>query len=410
MSERLPFIDIAVIGGGAAGFFFAANIDPSYKTVIFEKSSKVLSKVRISGGGRCNVTNAEREIPFLLKNYPRGNKELRGPFHTFATADTWNWFSERNVKLKAEKDGRVFPVSDSSEDIARCLMDEINKRSVKVELNKVLQNIHKEGEFFKLSFADSELNCKYIFLAVGGNPSLKFYDLIKEIGHTITPPVPSLFTFNIPNNNITSLMGLSVPDATVEIRNLKVKRTGPLLITHWGFSGPAILKLSAEAARSLADLNYDFNISVRWISPDLDPEEIIANEIRYSGSRIISSRALFALPSRLWSYLCEKTSVSGKWSELNSLSRKKLISSLINDVYYIKGKTTFKEEFVTSGGVSLKEINFKTLESRIVPGVFFGGEILDIDALTGGFNFQAAWTTSYLAASELNQRKKIAGI
>ena len=399
---------IIIIGGGAAGFFCAVNcarLNPRASVTILERSSKVLAKVRVSGGGRCNVTNSCFDNRELAKNYPRGEKELLSAFDRFSVKDTIEWFESRGVKLKAEEDGRMFPITDSSETIITCLMEEARKYNVQIQLNCDVIKIEYTDHFTLTLVHGETLTCDKLVIASGGRPKESSYDWLRELGHTIEKPVPSLFTFNIPNKKLTELMGVSVPEARVKITGTKLENKGPLLITHWGLSGPAVLKLSAWGAKILSELDYNFNIQVSWL-PKLNEEklriEFDAMRKEYSAKMIVNTRP-FDLPKRLWEYQLNKAGIplEMRWADMPKKKLNMLINSLVNDEYKVAGKTTFKEEFVTCGGISLKEIDFKTMQSTIVPGLYFAGEVLNIDGVTGGFNFQNAWTTGWLAAADI---------
>ncbi len=404
--------NVIVIGGGAAGFFAAitcALTNPALQVLILEKSGKLLSKVRVSGGGRCNVSHACFDVAELVKYYPRGGRELLGPFHAFSPHDTVSWFSERGVAIKTEADGRMFPVSDQSSSIVECLMNEAEKAGVGIRLNSGVQSIQGVGhDSFELTLQDeTKLLANAVIVASGGSASLKSFNWLGELGHTIIPPVPSLFTFNIPKNSITELMGVAVESAQVKIVGTKFITEGPLLITHWGMSGPSILKLSSLAARKLEEFQYNFSIHINWLQ-QFGEEELrntLQNYRTTLARKKISASNPFRLPKRLWEYLLSKALPASEkeWAQLSNDELRKIMASLIADEYVVNGKTTFKEEFVTCGGISLKEIDFKTMQSKLQPGLYFAGEVLDIDAVTGGFNFQAAWTTGYLAGSSVAQ-------
>lgn len=399
---------IIIIGGGAAGFFCAVNcarLYPLAKVIIIEKSSKLLAKVRVSGGGRCNVTHHCFDKSELVKNYPRGEKELYSPFSRFSVTQTIEWFGERGIKLKTEEDGRMFPVSDTSETIINCLLDEAHRYNVQIVTNCTVEKIIPDhlSKTFALTFANGETTtCDKLVIATGGGPKESSYDWLLQLGHSIVKPVPSLFTFNIPNKKLTELMGLSVPQAKVKIAGSKLESYGPLLITHWGLSGPAVIKLSAWGAKLLNELNYDFNIRVSWV-PKLNEEklriELDAIRKEHTAKMVFNTKP-FDLPKRLWEYLLHKAEVASdlRWADMPNKKLNVLISLLTGDEYKVSGKTTFKEEFVTCGGINLKEIDFKTMQSTKVPNLYFAGEILNIDGVTGGFNFQSAWTTGWLAA------------
>jgi len=396
---------IAVIGGGAAGFFAAINCAahyPQHQITIYEKSSKLLSKVSVSGGGRCNVTHACFDNKILSTNYPRGQKQLLSAFSRFSTNDTVKWFESRGVMLKTEKDGRLFPVSDDSQTIIDCFLHEANKLQVQVKVKSAVTGISKASDGkINLSFMDDQtLAVDAVLIASGGSPYEQGFNWLKDLGHEIIPPVPSLFTFNIPDNPVKRLMGVSVDHAKVKIIGTNLSEDGPVLITHWGMSGPAILKLSSRAARILAEKNYRFTIRLTWL-PELQEDELREqlNELKRSSRKLIRVQSPFVLPKRLWEYFLQKIKISDElqWANLSKEQLVQLIRVLLYDEYVVSGKTTFKEEFVTCGGLALNEVDFKTMESKKVKGIYFAGEILDIDALTGGFNFQAAWTTGFIA-------------
>jgi predicted Rossmann fold flavoprotein len=400
--------NIVIIGGGAAGFFCAVNcarLNPKANVILLEKTSKLLSKVRVSGGGRCNVTHNCFENYELVKNYPRGEKELHSSFDRFSVTETINWFEERGVKLKTEEDGRMFPVTNTSETIINCLIDEALRHKVDIRTNSIVDKItpDRSTNTFALTLADGDLlHCDKLLIATGGSPKESGYDWLQELGHSIVKPVPSLFTFNIPNKRLTALMGVSVPQAKVKIVGHNLEYQGPLLITHWGLSGPVILKLSAWGAKLLNDSNYNFNIHVSWIT-NLNEEKLRSefDTIRKENiAKLVFNTKPFDLPKRLWEYLLYKAEVTNelRWADMPKKKLNVLINSLISDEYKVSGKTTFKEEFVTCGGINLKEIDFKTMQSTIVPNLYFAGEVLNIDGITGGFNFQNAWTTGWLAA------------
>ncbi len=400
---------LIVIGGGAAGFFCAVNaarMNPSLKVLIIEKNNKVLSKVKVSGGGRCNVTHACFEISELIKKYPRGQNFLKKSFHWFNATNTIEWFQERNVALKTETDGRMFPESNDSQTIIDCLLREATKYNVEMMLNCEVKEIIAENNSFILLTPDSRLlTSDYLCIACGGYPKSSQMDWLQKIGHSFETPVPSLFTFNIPNNKITELMGVSVENATVKIAGTKLQEQAPLLITHWGMSGPAVLKLSAWGARQLADKNYHFEISVNWLGNRNENElrdEWLFFRDRFAAQKI-GNKNPFELPNRLWIHLLRESFIdeSLRWAELTSKQQNKLIQTLTAQTFLVKGKTTFKEEFVTCGGIKLNEIDPKTMQSKIVPHLFFAGEITDVDGVTGGFNFQNAWTGGWIAAKAI---------
>lgn len=398
-------MNIAVIGGGAAGFFAAITAKerhPKSTVTIFEKNQKLLSKVKISGGGRCNVCNATTSIAALSKAYPRGSKQLKKAFQIFSTSDTVDWYAKRGVELYAQDDLRMFPTSNNSQTIIDCLLNQCKQLEVQIQLSKGVKSIHPSEQILKMKFlSGEEASFDKVIIATGGYPSSKSFNWLRNIGHGIVEPVPSLFTFNMPAENITSLMGLVAPMVQVNIQGSKLKSSGPLLITHWGMSGPAILKLSAFAARELHECQYSFKVQVNWANEnnnELVRSALIQTAVSTPKKQIGNSRC-YGIPERLWLYFLKKCSIDRKkiWAELPKKSLHKLVSVLCNDVYNVKGKTTFKEEFVTSGGIELSEVNFKTMQSKIHPNVYFAGEVLDIDGITGGYNFQSAWTTAFIA-------------
>jgi predicted Rossmann fold flavoprotein len=406
-------LKIIVIGGGAAGFFAAINcasLNNNSEVLILEKSSKILSKVRVSGGGRCNVTHACFDNAALIKNYPRGEKELRNVFSRFSTTDTITWFKERGVELKTETDGRMFPTSNSSETIINCLMQEADKLGVKIKMGVDITEISKNQDhtFSLLANGGGSFNCDKLIIATGGNAKASAYEWIEKLGHTIHKPVPSLFTFNIPNNTITELMGVAVPFAKVKIVSTKLETEGPLLITHWGLSGPAILKASAWGARILSDLNYNYTVLVNWLPKHTEEKLRIEfnNQREENASKAIMNCCPFELPKRLWEHLVKKANIedSVRWADLPKKNANQLINCLINDDYKVQGKTTFKEEFVTCGGINLKEIDLTKMESKIIPNLFFAGEVIDVDGITGGFNFQNAWSTAWVVAQTISSQ------
>lgn len=394
---------VIVIGGGAAGFFAAINTTlhfPGASVAILEKSNKLLSKVRISGGGRCNVTHHCFENGELVKNYPRGEKELRQVFPRFAVQDTITWFGNRGVKLKVEADGRMFPQSNSSETIINCLMEEAHRLGIRISMQEEVLSLEKNSGLLNVHTNKGLYEADAVICCTGGHHQAKHYEFIKRAGHSIAEPIPSLFTINLPGSGIRELMGLSVKQATVKMTKARHSYTGPVLITHWGLSGPAVLKLSAFAAKDLFEQQYHTDIVVNWTGL-LNEEEAKAQL-----SQSLSSRALmlntpqFELPRRLWDYLLAKAGIGAEkiWAELGKKQLNVLAQLLARDVYAMQGKTTFKEEFVTCGGVSLKEIDFKTMQSKVMPGLYFCGEVLNIDGITGGFNFQNAWSTAWIAS------------
>lgn len=399
---------LIVIGGGAAGFFCAVNaarLNPLLKVIIVEKSNKVLSKVKASGGGRCNVTHACFEISELVKRYPRGQNFLKKAFHWFNTNDTIKWFEDRGVPLKTENDGRMFPVTNDSQTIIDCLIREANKYNIEILFHTEVKAIHKTEAGFLLETGSTKLMADFLCIACGGYPKATQFEWLKQMGHTIEDPVPSLFTFNIPNNSITALMGISVEKATVKVQSSKLTETGPILITHWGLSGPAVLKLSAWGAKELAQLQYDFSITVNWL-PGYN-ENSLRTEWQHlrnqHATQKIGTKNPFDLPNRLWLYMLDLCAISNdlRWTDLSAALQNKLIKILTGQSFAVKGKTTFKEEFVTCGGVKLSEIDVNTMQSKLMPDLFFAGEVMDIDGITGGFNFQNAWTSGWIAAKHI---------
>lgn len=396
---------IGIIGGGAAGFFAAIQAKtnhPDSTVIILEKSNKLLSKVKISGGGRCNVTNSETSITELSKAYPRGGKQLKKLFQEFSNEHTLEWFTSRDVPLYAQDDQRVFPVSDNSQSIVDCLMSEVEKLNITIKTETTVKKLETTVEGINVFFDNiNSLFFNKVIVAAGGSPKKSGLQWLEDLGHKIETPVPSLFTFNMPKEKIKTLMGVAVDHATTRIQGEKLIGNGPLLITHWGMSGPAVLVLSSFGARLLADKNYQFNLQVNWTNEQ--NQEVVREEIQKimseHGQKQLQNMRPYNLPSRLWLFLLEKAELPlvQKWDEIGKKGVHKLIEVLANDVYAVSGKTTFKEEFVTCGGVSLSSVNMKTLESKHMPGLYFAGEVLDIDAITGGYNFQAAWTTGFVA-------------
>ena len=406
---------LIVVGGGAAGFFCAVNaarLSPSLEVVIVEKTNKLLSKVRVSGGGRCNVTHACFSIAEMIKKYPRGASFLKKAFHHFFTTDTIAWFKDRGVELKTESDGRMFPISNNSQTIVDCLLQEANRYGVEILMNKEVKAVKKISDGFELIFSnDTTLVANFLCIASGGYPKSTQFEWLHQIGHTIEAPVPSLFTFNMPGNPINALMGISVERAQVKIIGSKLSEEGPLLITHWGMSGPAILKLSAWGARELAAKNWQFGIIVNWL-PAYN-EQTLKDKfqlIRFDiAAQKIVNRNPFLLPQRLWEYLLQQSGVNenSRWADLPAKEQNKLIKNICAQEFSVNGKTTFKEEFVTSGGIALEEVEHNTMQSKIEPGLFFAGEVLNVDGVTGGFNFQNAWTTGWIAANAIAGKCKL---
>ncbi|NJW53090.1 BaiN/RdsA family NAD(P)/FAD-dependent oxidoreductase [Salinimicrobium oceani] len=401
--EPLSF-DIIIIGGGAAGFFTAINaaeMAPGARICILERGKDVLNKVRISGGGRCNVTHAEFLPKELTRNYPRGEKELRGPFHNFMTGDTIEWFEKRGVPLKIEEDGRMFPESNSSETIIDLFLEESKRLKIELLTKRAVQQLQQKNDLWEISTSQENFTAKKVLVATGSNP--KMWNLLQDLGHSIVPGVPSLFTFNISDKRIKDLPGVAT-NAIVKLKKDKLETSGPLLITHWGMSGPAILKLSAWGARELCD-KKNFEIEVNWL-PEVSSEDV-EEELRLQkgekAKQFVHKRALFELPKRLWQSLLQASGIEPgvRWADLNRQQLESLTEELTCGTFQVHGKSTFKEEFVTAGGVELKEVNFKTFESKVYKDLFLAGEVLNIDAITGGFNFQNAWTGGFLAAQAM---------
>lgn len=398
-------MEVAIIGGGAAGFFSGIHVKINYpdaNVTIFEKSKKVLSKVKISGGGRCNVTNNCPDIDLLAKAYPRGSKKLRQAFYSFNTQHTMEWFESRGVKLVTQEDHCVFPRSQDSQSIIDCFMNEVNKLGVGVQTQANITEIHPEADQLSLKINDAYKPFDKVIVTTGGSPKEKGLEWLKNCRHEIETPVPSLFTFNMPNESIRELMGVVVEKALVKIQGEKLLGDGPLLITHWGMSGPAILKLSAFGARILANKNYSFKIHVNWVNElNQDVVRAYVNDLILTNpKKQLNNVRPYLIPKRLWDYLLNKAdlAIDKQWNALNKKEINRIVQLLAEDSYEVSGKTTFKEEFVTCGGISLSSINFKTMQSKEVPNLYFAGEVLDIDGITGGFNFQAAWTTAFIAA------------
>ncbi len=402
----MPEKKLVVIGGGAAGFFCAVNaarLSPGLKVVLIEKTSKLLSKVKVSGGGRCNVSNACFSIAEMIKKYPRGSSFLKKAFHHFFTTDTVAWFTERGVALKTEPDGRMFPESNSSQTIIDCLLNEANKYGVEILMNTSVKSLEKTNAGWNLLLSNKNMAADFVCIACGGFAKPEQFDWIKNTGHTIENPVPSLFTFNIPGNSISTLMGISLENAAIKIAGTKLHDTGPLLITHWGLSGPAVLKLSAWGARELATKNYAFTIFVNWL-PAFNENSLRdkMQQLRFDiASQKMVNRNPFGLSSRLWEYFLQTSGIAAdiRWADLPAKEQNILIKILCSQEFHVKGKTTFKEEFVTAGGVQLNEIDVNTMQSKTAAGLFFAGEILNVDGITGGYNFQNAWTTGWIAAN-----------
>ena len=408
---------VIIIGGGAAGFFgaiaCAENTNGDVDIRIFEKSSKFLSKVKISGGGRCNVTHDLVDSLSFLENYPRGERELIGPLTRWSQEDTVWWFREHGVDLKTEEDGRIFPVSDSSQTVIDSLTSAAINGGVITKENFHVNQIIKldDGGFhIHINGEEKPIGVDFILIASGGIRSGSSRELLHSVDHKYSYPVPSLFTFEIKDNELNDLSGLSVDHADVEVSSLGIKNSGPLLITHWGLSGPVILKLSALGARLMEKINYQFTIRVNWLGDTWTNDrlrQVIDSKRDDSGSRIVEKKSpLKEMPNRLWRRICRKTGIKNglKWSELTRDSIIKLINHLISEEFEVTGKSLNKEEFVTCGGVKMEDIDLRTMESKIVKNLFFAGEVMDVDGLTGGFNFQSAWTTGRIAGEEIARR------
>ncbi len=402
--ESAKIFDLIVIGGGAAGFFGAmeaAHNKKGVRVLILEKTSKLLSKVKVSGGGRCNVTHQCFEATPLSKHYPRGQRALKILFQKFHAKDTVAWFENHGVELKAEEDGRMFPVTNNSQTIIDCFLREAELLKIEIKLSQEVTRIEKTDKVFHVHCNEQQYMATRILVAAGGYNKPENYGWLSNLGQEIVQPIPSLFTFNDSSKEFTDLMGVAVPDAEVKIAGSKLSQRGPVLITHWGLSGPAVIKLSAWAAVDLHKVHYTFTALVNWTGqPEVEVRNTLMTLKKENSKKQVLSNPLFGLPKRLWEFLCLKAGAEeGKiWSDQSNKVINRLIELLFACPFHIKGKTTFKEEFVTCGGVSLNDINLNTMESKKVPGLYFAGEILDIDGETGGFNFQAAWTTAWVAA------------
>lgn len=403
-------MNVAVIGGGAAGFFSAIHVKinhPDAQVVIFEKSKKLLSKVKVSGGGRCNVTHGCTDVDDLVKAYPRGGRRLKKAFRQFNSTHTRAWFEARGVRLYEQEDGRVFPVSDESQSIIDCLLQEVQRSGIRIAKEMAVSRIDlvnqlSGGEKLELTFAQGKTALfNKVIVASGGAPTRKKLAWLESLGHKIEDPVPSLFTFNMPAARITQLMGLVVEKTKVDIQGTKLKSEGPLLITHWGMSGPAVLKLSAFGARMLSDMGYQFKIRVNWVNESNNEivSEMLKQIIDEQPKKMLSNERPQMIPKKLWLFLLNKCDLQAekRWEEMGKKALNKLVNMLTNDVYEVRGKTSFKEEFVTCGGISLKSVDLDTMQSKVCKNLYFAGEILDIDAITGGYNFQSAWTTGFIA-------------
>lgn len=402
---KMQSVDVLIVGGGAAGFFTAINIAEKYpekSVVVLERGKEFLTKVRISGGGRCNVTHACFDPKELVQYYPRGEKELLGPFHQFCCGDTMGWFEERGVALKIEEDGRIFPETDSSATIIDCFLREAKKYQIDLRKNYAVKKVSRNNDYWEVSTNQETIKAEKLVLTTGSNP--KMWKMLETLGHTIVPAVPSLFTFNIKDPRIKDLLGVAT-EASVQVVDTKLMSNGPLLITHWGMSGPGILKLSAWGARLLATKNYHFQIQVNWLN--YTERAACLDQIKeYKltlAKKTVQKNNPFDIPKRLWQRIVEASNIKDtmRWADLNKSQSETLASQLTEAIFEVTGKSTFKEEFVTAGGIDLKEVNFKTFESKIHNNLYFAGEILNIDAITGGFNFQNAWTGSYIIANHM---------
>lgn len=399
--------DVVVVGGGAAGFFAAINIaeqNPHLKVAILERGKEGLQKVKVSGGGRCNVTHAEFIPQELVQNYPRGEKELLGPFHQFMTGDTIAWFEKRGVELKIEEDGRMFPVSNSSQTIIDCFLKEAKKHHVDILYNHSVKSIHNQNDLWHIETSQELFSCEKVLIATGSNT--KIWSLLETLGHSIVKPVPSLFTFNIKDESIKDIPGVVAQNVEVHVGDSNLYSEGPLLITHWGMSAPAILKLSAFGALELAKRNYKFQIEINFIRKTYEDCMTILKDLKtFLVKKTVFKSTQFDLPKRLWQQLvlASQMNAETRWADMNKSQLENLANQLTQAVFKVDGKSKFKEEFVTAGGIDLKEINFKTFESKLFKNMYFAGEVLNIDAVTGGFNFQNAWTSAYIAAKHISK-------
>lgn len=409
--------DLIVVGGGAAGFFGAiqaAEMNPRLKILILEKSKKVLSKVKVSGGGRCNVTHNCQHPGQLSKHYPRGKNFLKKLFQEFDAENTIAWFRSKGIHLKVEEDGRMFPVTDDSQTIIDCFLQQVSRLKIELLREKSVINIKPNGTLFEVECADKiTFQARSVLVAIGGHPNKGAYEFISSLRHRVQNPIPSLFTFNDSEKSFRELMGIAVPDAEVRIAGTKFVQRGPVLITHWGLSGPAVIRLSAWAAEELFAKNYDFVVLVNWLG-GAGEEEVRQQLLSFKETKKhkrVMGHALFSLPSRLSQKLCSVAGVEDEktWGDLSMRTLNKLLEQLIRCTFHIKGKTTFKEEFVTCGGVDLSEIDTMRMESKFFKNLYFAGEVIHVDGETGGFNFQAAWTTAYVAAKAIASNDVVGG-
>lgn len=401
---------VAIIGGGAAGFFAAINIkkiNPDIDIIIYERSSQVLSKVKVSGGGRCNLTNSFAEVRSLQRVYPRGHRLMKRLFKTFDYGDAYRWFESEGVRLTTQSDNCVFPVSQNSQEIIDCFLNLSRRYGVGVRCRHKVDSIIKDNDKFIISFTEKEsVKVDKVIITTGGHPKMEGFNMLKSLPVEIIEPVPSLFSVNTVNSNITDLMGLVMKDVSVSIQGTKLKESGDLLITHWGLSGPAILKLSSHGARVLNEKNYKANITINWIGITSEQEVMayIDSIINEHGKKLVSNITPFGFTSRFWEYILSRADISAerRWAEIGRKSINRIVNMLIADEYTIDGRSVFKDEFVTCGGVALSCIDMNSLESKSCSGLYFAGEVLDIDAVTGGFNLQAAWSCGYVVARRIS--------
>lgn len=401
----MPSKTIVIAGGGAAGFFAALNIaelHPDYRVIILEKSPKLLEKVRISGGGRCNVTHACFDPSQLVKFYPRGERELLGPFMRFNPAKTVDWFRQRGITLKTEDDDRMFPLTDSSETITNCFTEHAKKLHVEVNVLNGVDALLKQtsGRWLVTTNRVQQIKADAVIITTGS--AAKMWQILENLGHSVVPPAPSLFTFNIKDPRIEGLSGVSIKHVKATVKQMKLNSEGPLLITHWGLSGPAILRLSAWGARLMQEAKHQFEVQINFSGIDINEAEALFEQYRLiHPKRQIQTNALFNIPDRLWKKIIPERIATKTWQELGKKDVAHLIDSVCRASFQVTGKSMNKDEFVTAGGIALKDVDFRTMQSKLHPGLFFAGEVLNIDAITGGFNFQAAWTTAWIAAQSV---------